>query len=113
MLHMIIIINIYSGLVPRPTKNGVGLGMKLYILHPCFCGNRWVLFSIYRQEVVDSVNSVPYTIGSCKMMFPINYLVYSVNYTYFTCLLITYLVYNENYHVCLLITIRDKSEMRI
>ena len=29
---------------------------------------------------------------SCKMMFPISYLVYSVNY--FTCLLITYLVYS-------------------
>ena len=38
---------------------------------------------------------------SCKMMFPISYLVYCVNY--FTCLLKTYLVYNENYHVCLLI----------
>ena len=41
---------------------------------------------------------------SCKMMFPISYLVYSVNY--FTCLLITCLVYNENYHACLLIITR-------
>ena len=55
-------------------------------LHPCFCGNRWVLFSIYSQEVVDSVEFVPYTTGSCKM-FPISYLVYNVNY--FICLLIT------------------------
>ena len=31
-------------------------------------------------------------------MFPISYLVYSV---------ITYLVYNENYHVCLLTTTRE------
>ena len=38
---------------------------------------------IYRQEVVDSVDSVPYTAGSCKMMFPISYLVYGINY--FTC----------------------------
>ena len=44
---------------------------------------------------------------SCKMMFPISYLVYSVNY--FTCLLITYLVYSENYHVCLLITTRTNQ----
>ena len=41
---------------------------------------------IYWQEFVDPVS---YTtgIGSCKMMFPISYLVYSVNYL--VCLLIT------------------------
>ena len=44
----------------------------------------WQQVGIIFQEVVDSV---PYTTGSCKMMFPISYLVYSVNY--FTCLLIT------------------------
>ena len=55
----------------------------------------------YWQEVVGSVS---YTIGSCKMMFPVNYLVYSVNYI--VCLLITYLVYSINYLVCLLITTR-------
>ena len=59
----------------------------------CFCGNRWVIFSIYHT--------------SCKMMFPISYLVYSVKY--FTCLLITYLVHSENYHVCLLITTRTNQ----
>ena len=53
-------------------------GFRSY--HPCFCGNRWVLFSTYYiQEVVDSA---PYTTGSCKMMFPISYLAYSVNYFY-------------------------------
>ena len=70
-------------------------------LHSCFYGNRWVLFSIYWQEVVDSVS---YTIGSCTIMFPVNDLDCSVNYV--VCLLITYLVYSVNYLVCLLITIR-------
>ena len=73
-------------------------------LHPCSCDNRWVLFPIYWQEVVDSVS---YTTGSCKMMFTMSYFVYSVNY--FACLLITYLVYRENYHVCLLITTRTNQ----
>ena len=56
---------------------------------------------------VDSVDSVPYTTGSCKMMFPISYLVYSVNYRAY--LLITYLVYSVNYLVCLLITTRTNQ----
>ena len=34
-------------------------------------------FSIYSQEVLDSVL---YAIGSCKMIFALNYLVYSVDY---------------------------------
>ena len=36
-------------------------------LHPCFCGNRWVLLSIYWQEVLDSVL---YLTESCKMVLP-------------------------------------------
>ena len=36
-------------------------------------------FSVYSQEVLDSVL---YTVESSKMMFPINYLVYSVDYLY-------------------------------
>ena len=59
------------------------------LLYPCFCGNRWVLYSIYGQEVVDSVDSGIYTPEVVKRMFPISYLVYSVNFL--TCLLITYL----------------------
>ena len=43
----------------------------------------WQLVPIYQQEVVDSVDSVPFTAESCKMMFPVSYLVYSINY--FTC----------------------------
>ena len=35
-------------------------------------------------------------------MFPINYLVYSINY------FVTYLVYSENYHVC--VYYKDQSE---
>ena len=68
-------------------------------LYPCFCGNSWVLYSIYWQEVVDSVDSVDsgiYTPEVVKRMLPISYLVYS-----------------ENYNVYLLITTRDKSEWRI
>ena len=60
---------------------------------------------------MDSVDSGIYTPEVVKRMFPISYLVYSVNFL--TCLLITYLVYSENYHVYLLITTRDKSEWRI
>ena len=52
-------------------------------LHSCFHSNRWVLFSMYWQEVVDSVS---YTTRSCKMMFLIS------------------AVYNVNYHVWLLLT---------
>ena len=70
-------------------------------LHPCSCGNRWVLFPIYWQEVVDLFH-LPQ-----EAMFPMSYFVYSVNY--FACLLITYLVYSENYHVCLLITTRTNQ----
>ena len=41
----------------------------VHILHfTGFSSNRWVLFSIY-MKVVDSVS---YTTGSCKMMFPIS-----------------------------------------
>ena len=75
-------------------------------LHLCCHGNRWVLFFIYWQEVVDSVS---YTTGSCKMMFPISYLVYSVNYhvysvSYFV-YSVSYLVYSVNYFTCFLINI--------
>ena len=38
------------------------------------CSNRWVL---YWREVVDSAS---YTTGSCKLISPISYLAYSVNY---------------------------------
>ena len=67
---------------------------------------------MYGQEVIDSVSYT--TAGSCKIMFPVSYLVYSVNY--FTGLLIiylaysnNYLVYSNNYLVCLLITIRTNQ----
>ena len=46
------------------------------------------------RKVVDSVDSGTYTPEVVKMMFPISYLVYSVNFL--TCLLITHLVYSEN-----------------
>ena len=74
-------------------------------LHPCFCGNRWV-FSIYGQEVVDSV---PYTTGSCKMMFLVSYLVYSVNY--FTCVVMTYLFTVKI--PCVFTNNKDQSKWRI
>ena len=41
------------------------------------------------------------------MMFRISYYVYR-----FPCLLIIYLVYNENYHVCLLIITRTNHSVR-
>ena len=64
----------------------------MFPLHPCFYSNKWGVF--FWLEVVT---------GSCKTIFPISYLVYSVKYT---CLLTTYLVYSVNYLVCLLITTR-------
>ena len=73
----------------------------MYSTSPLFL---WQQVGIILTEVVDSVDNVPYTTRSYKMMLPKSYLVYSVNY--FTWLLITYLVYSENYHVCLLITTR-------
>ena len=42
------------------------------------------------------------------MVFPISYLVYSVKYL--TCLLITQLVYSENYHMYVLIRTNQSGE---
>ena len=39
-------------------------------------------FPYTERKFVDSVDSVSYIRGSCKWMFTISYLVYSVNYSY-------------------------------
>ena len=66
-------------------------------------------------SVVTGGYYLPYTAGSCKMMFSVSYFVYSINYILvclpirhllyrvnYVCLPITYLVYSVNYHLCLL-----------
>ena len=59
-------------------------------------------FSAFVVTTYIDRKSVSYTTGKCKMVFPISYLAYSINY-------FVYLVYGETYHVCLLITTRTNQ----
>ena len=76
-------------------------------LCPCHAFSQNGILCLIPEKHTDRNLLIPFHIphaGSCKMMFPISYLFYSV--ICFVCLLITYHVYSVNYLVCLLLTTR-------
>ena len=95
-------------LVLRTRNNTDGNKLVIFSGIALYYGDNYIIYStspLFLWQQMGIIFHIP--TGSCKMMFPISNLVYSVNY--FTCLLITYLVYSENYHVYLLIAIRTNQ----
>ena len=53
---------------------------SIFSTSTCFYGNRWVLFFTIKLTGSCRFCFIIYTTWSCKMVYPINYHVYSINY---------------------------------